>query len=55
MKNMLDETSKSVDNFKSDIRNFLENEVSVIIGKVARTKSDNDIRHSKVISEISQI
>lgn len=44
----LTETIQSINKFKLDIKNEVDNEVKLIIAKVNRSKSDNDIRFNKI-------
>jgi hypothetical protein len=47
MTQMLYDATESVDKFKAEIRDYLDGEVQMIISKVARSKSDSDIKFSK--------
>lgn len=51
----LTETIQSINKFKLDIKAEVENEIKLIIAKVNRSKSDNDIRFNKINQEIDVI
>jgi hypothetical protein len=54
MNAMLDATTKNVDDFKSRIKEQIEADLQTIISKVARAKSDTDLKLAKQQAEISQ-